>query len=101
MGQFFNYILRKGTALNVIGATGFPAKSAAAENRQQFTYDCAMIGGDPDMHLYSFHLIFRAEHFMAGMGAPCLNDHPFSMISVTPKGCQVGSRTFPCRFSLA
>jgi hypothetical protein len=93
MGQFFNFLLRKGTALNVVGATGFPSKSAAAENRQQFTYDCA-IGGD--MFLYAFHLIFRAEHFMADMGAPCLKDHPFSMISVTPKGCQVGS-TFLAR----
>ena len=37
MGQFFNFLLRKGTALNVEGAKGFPAKSAAPQNGQQFT----------------------------------------------------------------
>ena len=55
MGQFFNYLLKRGSARNATGATGTIARSAAAENRHQFTYD-GVIGGD--MHLYAMHLIF-------------------------------------------
>lgn len=87
MGQFFNFGLLKGQASNVVGAVGFEAKSADAENRQQFSYDGA-IGGD--LFLYDPHLIFRADSFLADMAPPCLADWPHSMISVTEKGCQTG-----------
>ena len=96
MGQFFNFLLRKGTSANVVGAKGVPAKSGEAENRQQFTYDGALGG---DMFLYDMHLIFRAAYFSADMAPTVIAKQKFCMISVTDKGCQIGS-TFLARLKL-
>lgn len=93
MGQFFQFRLLSGNDRNIVGAKGVPAKSAESENRQQFSYDGA-IGGD--MHVYEFHLLFRAENFSADMAPNCLLKYPHAMISVTEKGCQVSS-TFLAR----
>ena len=87
MGQFFQYVLRRGSSANVVGAKGVPARSGETENRQQFSYDGA-IGGD--MFLYDIHLIFRAERFTADMVPPDIKHQKHAMVSTTDKGCQVG-----------
>ena len=93
MGQFFRYMLRKGTSANVVGATGVPARAGEVENRTQFSYDGALGG---DLFIYDIHLILRAEGFSADMAPPCIKRQPHYMIGITDKGCQVGA-TFLAR----
>ena len=87
MGQFFNYLLRRGRRQACTGVRGKAAKTADKENRGQFSVDAA-IGFD--MFLYDPHLIFAQDSLSADMAPTCVKDFKHMLLSNTAKGCQTG-----------
>ena len=87
MGQFFNYLLRRGSARLTTTAKGKKAKTAGAENRGQFSVDAACGG---DLHMYDPHLLFAQDSLTGAMAPDCVKAYPHMLCSTTPKGCQTG-----------
>lgn len=92
MGQFFNYLLARGSRANVVGKVGKGApKIASNQNRGTFSVDAAM-GGDG--YMYDPHIIFAQDSLSADMVPPCRAKLPWLLISNTAKGCQTGVTFF-------
>lgn len=88
MPQFFQYLLYRGKGKKRTGEKGKRTQATEVENREQYSYDGAI---GMDMHLYDFHLLFKADHLSTDMFPPSLEKKvKHGMVSPARKGCQTG-----------